>query len=505
MIRACRNLWRLFVIARTLARHDALQPLEHLGVAPWLVRPLRHFSRAETSGLRIGQRLAQAAVALGPGFIKFGQALSTRADLIGAEAAEDLAMLRDRLPAFPTAEARAMVAAELGAPVEDLFSSFNDTPVAAASIAQVHFATTSDGRDVAVKVLRPGVEAAFRRDLDLLFWIAEWIERTQPKWRRLRPVESVATVAEVVAIEMDLRLEAAAAAELAENFAGDDGFNVPEIDWQRTAQRVLTTERVSGTPIDRRDELIAAGHDPAQVLEKAARATFNQVFRDGFFHGDPHQGNLFVDSAGNLWAVDFGIMGRIDAATRRYLATMLMGFLDADYLSVAKIHFDAGYVPAGQSLGNFTQAIRSIGEPILGLPVNEISIGRLLGQLFAITETFGMQTQPHLLLLQKVLVVSEGVGRVLYPEANMWQLARPLIEDWVIAHTGPDARLKVAVEESSLFLRRLPRLAGRAEVALDKLIDWEPPRRSARGLSTLALGAAFVTGIVATLAVLALL
>lgn len=504
MIRGCRNLWRLFVIARTLARHDALEPLAHLGVAPWLVRPLRTLSRGASGGLRIGQRLAQAAVELGPGFIKFGQALSTRADLIGADAAEDLAMLRDRLPAFPVTEARAVIARELGAPVDTLFSSFDDTPVAAASIAQVHFATTSDGRDVAVKVLRPGVEAAFQRDLDLLFWIAALIERTQPKWRRLRPVESVATVADVVAIEMDLRLEAAAASELAENFAGDTGFNVPDVDWQRTAQRVLTTERVHGTPIDRREDLIAAGHDPAAVLEKAARATFNQVFRDGFFHGDPHQGNLFVDGAGELWAVDFGIMGRIDTATRRYLAAMLMGFLDADYLSVAKIHFDAGYVPSDRSLGAFTQAIRSIGEPILGLPVNEISVGRLLGQLFAITETFGMQTQPHLLLLQKVLVVSEGVGRVLYPDANMWQLARPLIEDWVIAHAGPEARAKVAVEEAAQLARRLPRLASRAEVALDKLIGWEPPQRQPGRLKGLALGVAFGAGVLATLVVLAL-
>jgi ubiquinone biosynthesis protein len=505
MIRTFRNLWHLFFIARTLSRHDALEPLENLGVAPWLVRPLRLLSPARSSKLRIGERLAQAAVELGPGFIKFGQALSTRADLIGAQAAEDLAMLRDRLPAFPAEEARAVIARELEAPVEDLFSKFDDTPIAAASIAQVHFATTTDGRDVAVKVLRPGVDDAFRRDLDLLFWIAGLIERTQPKWRRLRPVESVATVAEVVAIEMDLRLEAAAASELAENFADDPTFNVPDVDWQRTAQRVLTTERVVGTPIDRRDALIEAGHDPAAVLEKAANATFNQVFRDGFFHGDPHQGNLFVAADGNIWAVDFGIMGRIDTATRRYLAAMLMGFLDADYELVAKVHFDARYVPADRSLGAFTQAIRSIGEPILGLPVNEISVGRLLGQLFAITETFGMQTQPHLLLLQKVLVVSEGVGRVLYPDANMWQLARPLIEDWIITHTGPDSRIKAAAEETVQMMRRLPGLAGRAEAALDKLNDWEPPRRDASRLNKIALGAAFAAGIGATLLVLAVL
>jgi ubiquinone biosynthesis protein len=417
--------------------------------------------------------------------------------------AEDLAMLRDRLPPFPTEDARAMVERELGASVEDLFKSFDDTPVAAASIAQVHFAVTTDDRDVAVKVLRPGIERAFQRDLDLLFWLAALIERTQPKWRRLRPVESVAAVADMVAIEMNLRLEGAAASELAENFADDPSFNVPPVDWQRTAGRVLTTGRVDGVPIDQRDALIAAGHDPAALLEKAARATFNQVFRDGFFHGDPHQGNLFVDSAGDLWVVDFGIMGRLDLVTRRYLGDMLMGFLNAEYDRVARVHFDAGLVPPDKSVGAFTQAIRSIGEPILGLPANQISVGRLLGQLFQITETFGMQVQPHLLLMQKVLVVAEGVGRNLYPDANMWQLARPLIEDWIIANTGPDARLRAAAEQTAGVLRRLPRIAEQAETALDRVAHWQPPESRA-GLRPILLWAAFAAGL-AVSAVIALI
>ncbi|MDP7540303.1 MAG: AarF/UbiB family protein, partial [Alphaproteobacteria bacterium] len=293
------------VIARVLARHDALEPLAD--TAPWLVRPLRRLVKPKTDSRRLGQRLADAAVALGPAFIKLGQAMSTRADLIGAEVAEDLAMLRDRLPPFPADEARTVLADELGQPIEALFTAFDDRAVAAASIAQIHFATTSDGREVAVKILRPGIEAAFRRDLDLLFWLAEWIQRTQPRLRRLRPVESVRTVADMVAIEMDLRLEGAAASEMAANFTEDDSFNIPDIDWTRTARRVLTSARVNGIPVDRRDALIEAGHDPLTVLEKAARATFNQCFRDGFFHGDPHQGNLFVANDGNIWAVDFGI------------------------------------------------------------------------------------------------------------------------------------------------------------------------------------------------------
>ncbi|MEE1543196.1 MAG: AarF/UbiB family protein, partial [Alphaproteobacteria bacterium] len=250
MFRAARNLWRLVVIARVLARHDALEPLAD--TAPWLVRPLRQLVKPETDGRRLGQRLADAAVALGPAFIKLGQAMSTRADLIGAEVAEDLAMLRDRLPPFPANEARTVLADELGQPIEALFIAFDDRAVAAASIAQIHFATTSDGREVAVKILRPGIEAAFRRDLDLLFWLAEWIQRTQPRLRRLRPVESVRTVADMVAIEMDLRLEGAAASEMAANFTEDDSFNIPAIDWTRTARRVLTSARVNGIPVDRR-------------------------------------------------------------------------------------------------------------------------------------------------------------------------------------------------------------------------------------------------------------
>ena len=340
----------------------------------------------------------------------------------------------------------------------------------------------------------PRIEAAFRRDLDLLFWLAEWIQRTQPRLRRLRPVESVRAVADMVAIEMDLRLEGAAASEMASNFTEDNSFNIPDIDWTRTARRVLTSARVNGIPVDRRDALIEAGHDPLTVLEKAARATFNQGFRDGFFHGDPHQGNLFVANDGNIWAVDFGIVGRLDIATRRYLAEMLMGFLDGDYASVADVHFRAGYVPSDKDRGAFTQALRAIGEPILGLPVSEISLGRLLGQLFHTTETFGMRTQPHLLLLQKVMVVAEGVGRDLYPQANMWELARPLTEAWMESHLGPAARAKVGAETAIGFVQRMPGLAQRAEEALDRLAAWD--NHTSRHASPWPLLLAFAAGAV---------
>ena len=465
MFRAARNIARLAVIVWTLARHDALFPLRRAGYQT-LAAVLRWaFARADAAG-RDGERLGAAFHALGPGFIKLGQALSTRPDLVGEEIAEDLSALQDRLTPFSGAEARTLIEAELGAPIHRLFSHFEDRALAAASIAQVHRATTTEGRDVAVKVLRPGIEAAFAKDTELFFWLAGLIERAQPAWRRLRPVEIAATFAESVAREMDLRLEAAAASELREHLDADEGFRVPRVDWQRTARRVMTCEHIAGIPIDEREALIEAGHSVAAVLEKAARGFFNQIFRAGFFHADLHPGNLFVDAQGDIVAVDFGIMGRLDSDTRRYLAEMLLGFLTGDYGRVARVHFEAGYVPPDQLEANFTQACRAIGEPLLGRPLHEISLGRLLAQLFQITETFAMETQPQLLLLQKTMLLAEGVGRSLNPELNIWSLTQPLIEDWVADNLGPEARIRDSVSDGAALVQRLPRLAANAEAAL---------------------------------------
>ena len=465
MLRAARNIARLSVIVWTLARHDALYPLEVAGFELVAALLRRLFARRDATG-RVGERLVAALNALGPSFIKLGQALSTRPDLIGEEIANDLADLQDRLPPSPGREARAIVEDELGAPVEELFASFDDEAVAAASIAQVHHAVTSDGREVAVKVLHPGVEQAFATDIELFYWLAGLVERAQPAWRRLHPVEAVGVFADAVTLEMDLRFEAAAASELKQNLAGDEGFNVPAIDWQRTSRRVMTLERIEGIPIDEREALIEAGHDVDAVLEKAARAFFNQIFRDGFFHADLHPGNLFVDAAGDIVAVDFGIMGRLDRETRRYLAGMLLGFLTGDYARVAEVHFEAGYVPAEKSRDAFTQACRSIGEPIMGRPLNEISLGQLLAQLFEVTQAFEMETQPQLLLLQKTMLLAEGVGRSLNPEVNLWTLAQPLIEDWVADNLGPEARIRDSVEDGLALAQRLPKLVADAESTL---------------------------------------
>jgi len=460
-----RHIARVFSIARALARHDALFILKTAGIEPmavWVAGLLGH----KKSTLRPGQRLSGALQEMGPSFIKLGQMLATRPDLLGEEIAADLSHLQDKLPPFAANLAHSAIETEFGKPLNEIFSKFDDTPVAAASIAQVHFAVTPTGQEVAVKVLRPGIEQSFQNDLDLFFWAAKLIEKTRPELRRLKPIEVVKTLARSVEMEMDLRFEAAAASELQDNFADDKSFIVPDVDWSTTAKRVLTTSRVHGVSIVDIAAIKKAGLDPLDILEKSASSFFMQVFRDGFFHADMHPGNVFVTPQGALAVVDFGIMGRLDKSTRRHLAELLMAFLMRDYRRAAEVHFEAGWIPLGQSVDEFTQACRSIAEPVLDKPQNEISIATLLGQLFQITETFEMETQPQLLLLQKTMLVAEGTGRKLAPEANMWFIARPLIEGWMRENLGPEARIKEAANEGAAMLKRLPRLVRGMEKAL---------------------------------------
>jgi ubiquinone biosynthesis protein len=469
VFRSLRNLARLATVARTLARHGALAPfaklIEGAGLAPAILFLARFFTGSGSVSGRPGERLAAALVDLGPVAIKFGQLLSTRSDILGEQVAADLSRLQDRLQPFDASVARAMIEAELGQPIDGLFQSFDDEPVSAASIAQVHYAVTSEGEPVAVKVLRPGIEAAFARDLDLMFWIAEWLERRQPKLRRFRPLAVAETFRGVCRIELDLRLEAAAAAELAQNFAGDTTYRVPKVDWRRTTRRVLTLERLTGIAMDDRAGMLAAGLDIDLVLVRAAAIFFNQAFRDGFFHGDQHPGNMFVDGEGNIGAVDFGIMGRLDRKTRYYLADMLLGFLERDYRRVADVHFAAGFVPASQSREEFTQACRSIGEPIFGRPLAEISFANVLGQLLRLSEAFEMEAQPQLLLLQKNMLMAEGVSRQLNPELNIWTLAQPLVEKWMRENRGPEARVGQAAKDLAGIAQRIPDLVGDMEAA----------------------------------------
>ncbi len=467
MLRPLRTLIRLLAIARSLARHDALAPLEDLGLAPSVVWLSRRFTPKHVEG-RPGQKLARALSELGPSFIKLGQFLSTRADLLGEQLAADLAELQDRLPPFPAELARATIEAELGAPLESLFADFDDTPVSAASIAQVHFAVTSEGEEVAIKVLRPAVERAFARDLELFRTLAAFAERTHARLRRFKPLAVVELFAETVRIEMDLRMEAAAASELRDNFLDDETYGVPRVDWQRTSTRVLTLERIGGIPIDDREALVAAGHDLEDVLTKAAEIFFKQVFRDGFFHGDQHAGNMAIDQTGRIVAVDFGIMGRLDRGTRFYLADMLTATLSRDYRRLAEVHVRAGYLPADQPLEIFAQALRSVCEPIVGRSLHQISFARLLAQLLQVSESFDMPVQPQLLLLQKNMMMAEGVSRRLSPDLNIWILAQPLIEEWMRDNLGPEARVRDAAGELRQAAERLPGLvAGVEQVARD--------------------------------------
>jgi ubiquinone biosynthesis protein len=475
MLEPFRHVARLLAIARTLARHDALFPLEDAQIAPIVAFLARALAKERRGGgrtaPRAGQRLATALEELGPSFIKLGQAISVRSDLLGEEVAEDLSALQDRLPPFDAAEARATVERELGSPAETLFARFDDKPAAAASIAQVHYAETAAGDPVAVKILRPGIEAAFERDIALFEWLAGLVERTRPSLRRLKPRQVVATFRETVRIEMDLRMEAAAASEFAESLADDANVHIPKVDWLRTSRRVMTLERIEGIPVDERESLVGAGHDLDQIVARAAETFFIQVFRNGFFHADLHPGNLFVDGDGRLVMVDFGIMGRVDRKTRIYLAEMLVGFLEGDYRAVAEVHFRAGYVPRHKSLDAFMQACRSIGEPIMNKPLHEISLARLLAQLFQVTETFEMETQPQLLLLQKSMLLAEGVGRKLNPNINMWTLARPLVEEWMRANRGPEARIRESVQAMAETFDRLPEIAREAETMLARLAN----------------------------------
>jgi ubiquinone biosynthesis protein len=471
MITTLRHIARLFSIAQTLRRHDALFLLEEFEASPAIAALARPFARKQPGSARPGERLAAALQELGPSFIKLGQGLSVRADLVGERIADDLSLLQDRLPPFPGADARATVEAELGKSLGTLFESFEDRPVAAASIAQVHLAVTSEGNPVAVKVLRPGIEAAFTRDLELFEWLAGIIEDKRPNLRRLKPRAVVATFHETVSLEMDMRLEAAAASEFAQSLADDPHVRIPGVDWQRTARRVLTLERIEGIPVDEREALVAAGHDPTAIVTHAAASFFTQVFRNGFFHADMHPGNLFVDAEGRIIMVDFGIMGRIDRKSQHYLAEMLTGFLAGDYGAVADVHFRAGYVPMHKSRDAFMQACRAIGEPILNRPLNEISLARLLGQLFQVTETFEMETQPQLLLLQKSMLLAEGVGRALNPEVNMWALARPLVEAWMRENRGPEARMADVARSFGEAAERIPELARQAETVIAQLAD----------------------------------
>jgi ubiquinone biosynthesis protein len=442
----------------------------------------------------------RALTALGPAYIKFGQILSTRPDIVGDEVALQLKYLQDKLPPFPTEIAKQMIEAELGRPVSEIFSEFSE-PVAAASIAQVHRARLAEtGEEVAVKVLRPGIERAFRKDVDA-FYLAAWvIEVLAPFSRRLRPLDVITHFEGVVLGELDLRLESSAAAEFAANTAKDAGFQVPKTHWFLSSRNVMTLGWAEGIGLNENDLIDAAGHDRRVLGARVLQLFLNHALRDGYFHADMHQGNLKIAANGDIIAYDFGIMGRIDEYTRRVYAEILFGFIRKDYRRVAEVHFEAGYVPPDRDIDEFARALRAVGEPIFGMDASRISMARLLSYLFEVTERFGMETRTELILLQRTMVVVEGVARSLDPHINIWQVAKPIVESYVKDTIGPKAILRDLVKTARVLSRFGPRLPALVEAQLIKAGNpGNPPpapRRRVQPIVWVALVlAAFAVGI----------
>ncbi|MBA16971.1 MAG: 2-polyprenylphenol 6-hydroxylase [Sphingomonas sp.] len=456
------HFWRLLKWGRTLARHGALRGIERDPNTP---RPVRRLARIARFGARVPEepRYADAFQAIGPAAIKLGQTLATRPDLIGESAARDLLRLQDALPPLPFEAIRAQMEASFGRPLDTLFAEIEEKPIGAASIAQVHRAVTTDGRKVAVKVLRPGIETEFFRAIETYEWAAAQIETMGGEAARLRPRLVIDTFKRWTMRELDLRREGASASELAEGMQAEPDFMVPAIDWERTTGKVLTLEWIDGIKLSDRESLIAAGHDVSALGGKLVRAFLRQAIAEGFFHADMHQGNLFALSDGRIAAIDFGIMGRIDRRARVWLAEILYGLITGNYKRVAEIHFEAGYVPAHHNVAEFATALRAVGEPMRGLPVKDMSIGMMLDSLFNITRDFDMQTQPHLLLLQKTMVMVEGVATGLDPDINLWDTAAPFVREWIRTELGPEAAVADRLIEDFRTLSRLPQLVRNIE------------------------------------------
>ncbi len=459
-----KRVFQLFKIARKFSTSGAIDTINQIYNLPLTINlffnlfsigsPKSEFQNTS----KPGEKLCAALEGMGTTFIKLGQFLATRPDIIGEEMAKSLEKLQDKVPAFDIYEAKKVIRKEIG---DKQFSNILELsePIAAASIAQVHLAKIKNenkNEEVAIKILRPNIEKLFNEELDALMLFAYIVENIFSKAKRLKLIEVVHLLREITNIEMDLRFEAAAANELYENTKNDIGFNVPKIYWNYTTKKVLTLDKVNGISIREHNKLKNLGVNLKSLAENLIQHFLKQAVRDGFFHGDMHQGNLFVDKEGNIIPVDFGIMGRLDKSNRRFLAEILYGFIQRDYIKVAEVHFQAGLVPQNTSKEEFAQALRSVGEPIFGQSIKDISGGNLLAQLFEITEKFNMATQPPLLLLQKTMVVVEGVARKIYPETNIWEISRPVLEDWLKSVKSPKSTLDTAINTSNEIIKRIP-------------------------------------------------
>lgn len=501
-MRGPHNIWRLIRTGATLERTgamgvvmDAFETPKYLRIlARSVVFPFRWIGIKGDPSMPPATR---ALTALGPAYIKFGQVLSTRPDVVGNDLALQLRVLQDKLPPFSIAAAKKAVAEELGRPVDEIFSEFSE-PVAAASIAQVHRARLRDsGEEVAVKVLRPGIERAFRKDVDAFYFAANVIEALLPGTRRLRPIDVIEHFDGVVTGELDLRLESASASEFGDNTQDDDGFVVPKIKWGFSGRRVMTLGWAEGAPIGDNAALDAAGHDRSVLGARVLHLFLSHALRDGFFHADMHQGNMKVAANGDIIAYDFGIMGHIDEYTRRVYAEILFGFIQRDYYRVAEVHFEAGYVPADRDVDEFARALRAVGEPIFGMDAAHISMGRLFSYLFEVTERFGMETRTELILLQRTMVVVEGVARSLDEHINIWDVAHPVVRDYIKGSIGPKALISDLSKAARVLARFGPRLPGLVEAMLIRQAEdaqKKPARRSGKaawmiGLAGMIAGA----------------
>lgn len=470
-MRGPHNIIRLIRTGATFERTGAMKVVLEALEAPPLVKGVFRtivwpFQWLGYKGDVSVPPVPRALTALGPAYIKFGQILSTRPDVVGNDMAIQLRVLQDKLPPFSMREAEEEIARELGQPVDQLFSTFSK-PVAAASLAQVHKAHIAQtGEAVAVKVLRPGIEKAFRKDIDAFYFAARAIEVLSPSSRRLRPMEVITHFEGVVLGELDLRLESSAASEFADNTANDAGFSVPRVRWHLSGRRIMTLDWAEGVNAGDNDAIDAAGHNREELSTRVLQMFLNHALRDGYFHGDMHQGNLKIGANGDIIAYDFGIMGRIDEYTRRVYAEILFGFIRRDYKRVAEVHFEAGYVPANRDVDEFARALRAVGEPIFGMDATRISMARLLSYLFEVTERFGMETRTELIHLQRTMVVVEGVARSMNPKMNIWEDARPIVEAYIKDSIGPKAVVQDLIKTAVVLSRYGSRLPAMAEAAI---------------------------------------
>ena len=474
MTRPTTHILRLLKWGRILARHGALRGIENDRNTPPQVKRLCRIARIGTIQPRVPD-YAGAFREIGPAAIKLGQTLATRPDLVGEDAVRNLLTLQDSLPPEKYDRIYEEIDQSLNRPAAELFEHIDPDPVGAASIAQVHRARTSDGHEVAVKVLRPGIREQFARDIETYEWAAAHLEAMGGEAARLRPQLVIANFKRWSLRELDLRREAASASELKEAMTAVEGYYIPAIDWDRSSGRVMTLEWVDGIKISDVAAIEAAGHDRAKIAERLVLTFLRQAISEGFFHADMHQGNLFVRPDGSIVAIDFGIMGRIDRQARLWLAEILYGLTTGNYRRVAEIHFEARYVPDYHNVDEFATALRAVGEPTRGKPVSELSVGQMLDSLFAITRDFDMQTQPHLLLLQKTMVMVEGVATSLNPAINMWDVAAPYVGNWIRGELGPEAAIADGLRDQLKTLALIPDLIKRLDDQLPRKGGAPPP------------------------------